>query len=178
MDTVRASGGNNAERYLMVPGYCAAPGYAVASYFRIPEDAADNRIIISAHAYTPYSFALEMPGTKSFSAVSASQTREIATFMNDLYKKFIANGIPVVIGEFGAMEKDGNLEDRVEFAAYYMAAASARGMTCCWWDNNIFKGNGERFGLLNRKNLTWPDRILLDTLMQYAGFDKIPPREE
>jgi len=178
VDTVRASGGNNADRYLMVPGYCAAPGFAVASYFRLPQDTVDNRIIVSAHAYTPYSFALEMPGTKSFSAVSASQTREIANFMNDLFKKFIANGIPVVIGEFGAMEKDGNLQDRVEFAAYYMAAASARGMTCCWWDNNLFSGSGERFGLLDRKRCTWPDPELLEALMRYAGFDTIPPREE
>ncbi|MBR5288483.1 MAG: glycoside hydrolase family 5 protein [Clostridia bacterium] len=177
VDTVRASGGNNAQRYLMVPGYCAAPAFEAASYFRVPEDTADNRIIISAHAYTPYSFALEMPGTRSFSAISASQTREIANFMNDLYKKFVANGIPVVIGEFGAMEKDGNLQDRVEFAAYYVAAASARGFACCWWDNNIFSGSGERFGLFDRKNLSWPAPELVEALMKYAGFDRITPRE-
>ena len=178
VDTVRASGGNNAERYLMVPGYCAAPGFACADYFRLPEDQADNRIIVSVHAYTPYSFALDMKGTDSFSAYGASSKREIANFMNDLFKKFIANGIPVVIGEFGAMEKNGNLQDRVDFAALYIASASARGMACCWWDNNLFRGNGERFGLFDRKNLEWPHPELVDALMKYAGYDKLPPRPE
>lgn len=178
VDTVRAGGGKNADRYLMVPGYCANPAFEAASYFRLPEDPTDNRLIVSAHAYTPYSFALEMPGTRSFSAVSASQTREIANFMNDLYTKFVKNGVPVVIGEFGAMDKDGNLQDRVEFAAYYVAAASARGFACVWWDNNIFSGSGERFGLFDRKTCTWPDPELLEALMRYAGYDRITPRPE
>lgn len=178
VNTVRAAGGMNEDRYLMVPGYCAAPGFAVASYFRLPQDTADNRLIISAHAYTPYSFALDMKGTDSFSAYGASGRREISNFMNDLYKKYIANGIPVVIGEFGAMEKKGNLQDRVDFAALYIASASARGIPCCWWDNNIFKGNGERFGLFDRKNCAWPYPELVQALMQYAGYDSIPPRAE
>ncbi|MBP3656311.1 MAG: glycoside hydrolase family 5 protein [Clostridia bacterium] len=178
VDTVRAGGGHNADRYLMVPGYCAAPGFACASYFRMPEDTAENRLIVSVHAYTPYSFALDMNGTDSFSAYGASSKREIANFMNDLYKKYIANGTPVVIGEFGAMEKKGNLQDRVDFAALYIASASARGMACCWWDNNLFKGNGERFGLFDRKTCSWPYPELVDAMMQYAGYDQIPPRPE
>ena len=52
--------------------------------------------------------------------------------------------------------------DRVNFAAYYIAAASARNLTCFWWDNHLFRGNGERFGLLDRKNAAWtyPDIVL------------------
>ena len=178
VDVIRASGGNNADRFLMVPGYCAAPGFACASYFRLPEDPAQNRLIVSAHAYTPYSFALDLKGTDSFSASDAGAKREISNFMNDLYLKFIKNGIPVVIGEFGAMEKNGNLQDRVDFAALYVANASARGIPCCWWDNHIFRGNGERFGLLDRKNLTFPHPELVEALMTYAGYDSIPVRPE
>jgi len=178
VNTVRASGGNNAERYLMIPGYCAAPGFAVAEYYRLPEDSADNRLIVSVHAYTPYSFALDLKGTDKFSAFGAGSTQEIAVFMNNLYKKFIQNGIPVVIGEFGALEKNGNLQARVDFAAYYVAAASARGMPCCWWDNNLFKGNGERFGLLNRRTVTWDTPEILEALMTYAGYDAIPAKPE
>lgn len=55
---VRASGGNNATRYLMVPGYCASPYNVGNDFFQLPEDTAENRIIVSVHAYTPYSFAL------------------------------------------------------------------------------------------------------------------------
>lgn len=57
-----------------------------------------------------------------------------------------------MIGEFGARDKNGNLQSRVDYAAYYIAAARAYGMSCNWWDNNAFTGDGELFGLLDRKN--------------------------
>ncbi|MBQ2955874.1 MAG: glycoside hydrolase family 5 protein [Clostridia bacterium] len=178
VNTVRAGGGQNESRYLMVPGYCAAPGFACADYFRLPEDTAENKLIVSVHAYTPYSFALDLKGTDKFTAFGAASTQEIAVFMNSLYKKFIQNGVPVVIGEFGALEKNGNLQARVDFAAYYVAAASARGIPCCWWDNHLFKGNGERFGLMDRKTATWAVPEIVDAMMTYAGYETMPVKPE
>jgi len=179
VDTVRASGGQNADRYLMVPPYCANPDAACnTKYFQLPKDTADNKLIVSVHAYTPYSFALEMPGVDSFDPVkNAGQLSEIITFVNKLYKTYVANGIPVVLGEFGAMEKNGNLQDRTTFYAYYVATASSRNIPCVVWDNHVFKGNGERFGLLDRKNCTWPNQILVDAMMQYAGYDALPEKK-
>ena len=52
--------------------------------------------------------------------------------MEKLYAKYISNEIPVVIGEFGARDKNGNLQSRVDYAAYYIAAARAYGMSCNW----------------------------------------------
>ena len=75
--------------------------------------------------------------------------------MTALYKKFVAKGVPVVIGEFGARDKQGNLQDRVDYAAYYTAAARAHGMACCWWDNGAFAGEGELFGLVRRTKPQW-----------------------
>ena len=71
----------------------------------------------------------------------------ITDFMDGLYNKFIVNGTPVLIGEFGARDKNNNLQARVDFTTYYIAAARARGMSCLWWDNNSFVGSGENFGL-------------------------------
>ncbi|MBR3016252.1 MAG: glycoside hydrolase family 5 protein [Clostridia bacterium] len=172
VDTVRASGGNNASRYLMVPGYDAAPASVLNDYFVMPTDTANNRIIVSVHAYTPYAFALEMPGTSSFGA--QSQKQEIVSFMNGLYDRYIKNGIPVVIGEFGAMVKGDNLQDRVDWTAFYTATASARNLPVFWWDNNIFSGSGERFGLLDRKTCVFPHQQIVDALMRYGGYEKIP----
>ena len=173
VDTVRAAGGQNAERYLMVPAYDANPEYACNSAFILPADPAENRIIVSAHAYTPYSFALQMPGTSTFSLKTGSQKGEIDHFMNLLYSTFVSKGIPVVIGEFGALEKkDRNgdhMQDRVDFTAYYVAAARARGMTVCWWDNHSFSGNGEKFGLIDRKTMDWKAPMILEALMAYCG---------
>ena len=166
VDTVRESGGNNATRYLMVPGYCASPDSANNALFTLPQDSAENRIIVEVHAYTPYDYALNnnKPNDCNFDLQKdRSKRNAIESFMNSLYRKFISNGIPVVIDEFGALQKKAeDLQGRVNYAAFYIAAASARGMTCCWWDNHCFEGNGERFGLIDRIKIEWvyPDIAL------------------
>ena len=171
VNTVRASGGNNATRYLMVPAYAASPDNAVRDNFILPEDPADdNRIIVSVHAYTPYSFALQDGGLRDFNPTTRRLTRDIDSFMNSLYKKFISAGIPVVIGEFGARDKDRNTQARVNYAAYYAANASARNMPCCWWDNNSFTGNGENFGLLRRIRCTFMYPEIVEALMTNAHY--------
>lgn len=172
VDTVRATGGNNANRYLMVPAYDAAPANAVRDSFVLPTDAADNKIIVSVHAYTPYDFALNLNGGGTFG--TQAQKIDIVSFMNSLYNQYIMNGIPVVIGEYGAMVKGDNLQDRVDWAAFYVATASARNMPCLYWDNNVFSGNGERFGLLDRKTLSFPHQSMVDAIIRYGGWDKLP----
>ena len=167
VDTVRATGGENATRYLMVPGYDAAPGNTDPAIFRLPEDEAENRLIVSAHAYLPYSFALDTKGVSTFDRKNLNQTGEIGTALNGLYERFISQGIPVVIGEFGALNKN-NLQDRVDLTAFYVAGASARGIPCVWWDNNEFNGSGENFGLLDRRTLEWPFPEIVEAAMKYA----------
>jgi len=164
VNTVRASGGNNATRYLAVPAYAAAPNNARDQAFQLPEDTVENRIIVSAHAYTPYNFALNTGSADRTFDLEKDQNKigEIAGFMNNLYNRFIKYGIPVMLDEFGALDKGGNTQDRVNFTAYYVASASTRGITCVWWDNHAFSGNGERFGLINRSTVQWvyPDIVL------------------
>lgn len=178
VDTVRASGGKNADRYLMVTPYCASPEAALnTEWFKLPQDSAENKLIVSVHAYRPYDFALEMPGVDSYDPVkNAGQLSEIISFMNSLYKTYVVNGIPVVLGEYGAMEKNDNLQDRATFYAYYVATASSRNIPCVVWDNHAFT-SGERFGLLDRKTLTWKYPVLVDAMMQYAGYETLPAKK-
>lgn len=172
VDTVRAQGDWNETRYLMVPAYCANAEYACLDTFTLPQDQVENRIIVEAHAYTPYDFALNLNSKdQSFDPTVLAKTSQIGGFMNKLYQKFIMNGIPVVIDEYGALDKGGNLQSRVNFAAYYVASASTRGITCCWWDNCAFSGSGELFGLIDRKTCTWvyPDIALaIDRYCMYG----------
>lgn len=162
VDTVRAADGNNAERWLSVPAYCAAPWYTVDDAFVLPEDPA-GRLIVASHAYTPYNFALNTGSDdKTFDLdTDEDKKSEITWFLDALYKRFVAKGVPVLMDEFGALDKGGNLQDRVNFTAWYVASASARGITCFWWDNHIFTGSGERFGLINRRTCEWvyPDIV-------------------
>lgn len=159
VDLVRASGGKNAERYLMVPSYCASPDFACCDLFELPTDSA-NKMIVSAHSYEPYDFALsDNMNSTTFNDRSGDV---IDKKMSALYEKFVSKGIPVVIGEFGSRNKNENTEARVQHAAFYAATAKSYGIPCMWWDNNAFTGSGELFGLYNRKEDTWvyPDIVL------------------
>ena len=118
-------------------------------------------------------FALDIKGKSHFDASKKNYTNDIDSFMDKLYKKFISQGTPVVIGEFGALaklnvKKEQNVQDRVDYAAYYIAAARARGMTCLWWDNNAFTGDGENFGLYYRTGGYFIFEDIVDALMKYA----------
>ena len=174
LDTIRAAGGKNKKRYIMVPGYCASPDYEITDLFKLPKDikGTKNRLIVSTHAYTPYNFALkpleESGSTKEFSIKQRKGTNDIDYFMDRLYQKYIKNGIPVIIGEFGARDKEGNLQQRTEYTAYYIKSARARGITCVWWDNHSFSGNGENFGIFDRKQLDWPYPEIVKALMDYS----------
>ena len=55
VDAVRATGGNNATRWLGVPGYCASPEFTLNDGFKLPTDAA-NHVMVGIHDYTPYDF--------------------------------------------------------------------------------------------------------------------------
>lgn len=143
LETVRAAGGFHGERWLMIPGYAANCREGIR-HLQMPED---SRVIVSVHAYEPYEFALQIPGRKTWNG----DTGPIDELMESLRELFTKRGIPVIIGEFGAMSKDGNQEERAEWAAYYVRAAAEIGVPCVWWDNGLFEGEGELFGLFDRR---------------------------
>ena len=175
VETVRSKGGNNASRYLLVPGYCASPDGALTDLFRLPDDPADNRIMIEVHAYTPYDYALNKANPDSSFDLDKDRQKkqDISSFMNKLYSKYISQGIPVIIDEFGALKKnDDDLQDRVNFTCYYTASASARGITCVWWDNHGFSASGERFGLINRNKKIWVYPDIVIAMIENCTFNR------
>lgn len=163
VDTVRATGGNNTERYLMVPSNAASATNALNDAFTVPNDPS-NRIIISVHAYSPYNFAMNGNGTKAWNEKQAGELG----FMDQLNEKFIQNGFGVVIGEFGATNKN-NLEDRVAWAKCYTEKAHSLDISCFLWDNGGIKSGEENFGMINRRDLRVYYPELLDQLI--AGFE-------
>ena len=155
---MRASDGSNPYRMLMIPGYAANCSVGI-QHIEVPEN--DNRVIISVHAYEPYDFALNKDGRSEWN----HDTEEIDRLMRDLQTLFLDKGTPVIIGEFGAMNKD-NESARAEWAEYYVSAAKKAGVCCIWWDNGLFEGDGERFGLFDRHTYECRYPQLLDALMR------------
>ena len=75
----------------------------------------------------------------------------------------------MVIGEFGALKKGDNLQDRVSWTAFYTAHAKARNLPVLWWDNNAVSGSGECFGLIDRETCTVTFPPILETIMKYSA---------
>lgn len=161
VDTIRRSGGNNPYRILMIPSY-AANCWEGIKHVEIPEDR--GKIILSVHAYEPYNFALNTTGT----GVWNNDTWNIDTIMKNLDSMFVSKGIPVIIGEFGAMHKSAetNEEERAAWAEYYVRKAKSIGVPCVWWDNGAFEGDGELFGLINRETYEWEFEKVVEGLFK------------
>jgi len=162
VDTIRNSAGNNPLRHLMIPPYAASSDPKTWRDFILPKD---DKIIVSIHAYTPYNFTLNKNGTNNWSPENINDTKDIDYLFENLSKYFIDKGYPVIIGEFGAMNKD-NLEARVLWSEYYIQKASEKGIPCIWWDNGAFVGDGELFGLLDRRKGVWMYPEIIDALIK------------
>ena len=160
VETVRATGGNNTIRNLMVTGYAASNSKDTLKALRWPKD---SHIIVSVHAYTPYEFSLNITGTAEWDA--EKDTKDIDYLMQTIDEVFLQKGTPVIIGEFGALNKENEAE-RVEWVTYYLTKAKEIGVPCVWWDNGSFQGSGENFGLINRRELTFPYPDLLKAIME------------
>ena len=166
VDTVRAAGGENATRYLAVCGYAANVNGVDPQWFVLPEDSADNRIMVAAHAYNPYSFALDTRGTADFNYRGNADRSSVMLPFRALYLNWVSRGIPAYMGEWGSVNKN-NLQQRVDHAALYVSAATQWNIPLAWWDNGATRGGGELFGILNRRTGEWVFPELTEALTRY-----------
>jgi len=155
VDTVRAAGYNNEKRFLLIPTYAASSDDIVINDMRVPAN--DDRIMVSVHAYTPYDLALNTRSSRNtFDPNDPNDIRDIDGLFTRLNRVFISNGIAVVMGETGILDKAGNTEARVAWADYYTSVAANTGIPCIWWDNGIKEAtNNEAFGIMNRQVPEW-----------------------
>lgn len=157
VDTVRSTGGNNEKRYLLVTPYAGAA--EALEGFTLPKG---EHLIVTVHAYRPFSFAMDEAGTSKW---NPSDGREIDKFMKVIRKRFTSKGIPVIIGEFGAIDKN-NTEERKKWLQYYIEKAREADAMYIWWD----EGGPDtdtygRYRLFDRQNQTWIFESLKDTLV-------------
>ena len=170
VDTVRQTGGNNDRRWLLIPGWNTDIDYTVGDYgFALPTDqylssdvaAGEKRIMISVHYYAPWEFcgtesqAVTQWGSKATDATKKATWGDesyMASQFKKLKDKFVSQGYPVVIGEFGAINKSSldsqNSVCRADFYRKVCYYAKQDGLVPVAWDNGYDGVYG--FCLINR----------------------------
>lgn len=189
VDTVRKAGGNNNNRYLLIPGWNTdinfttgdCDTYTMEAKFVIPND---SRIMISVHYYTPWEFCGE-EGYDTFykwgdSVKKFVKRRQSETLVNrqfdKLYNAFIKNGYGVVIGEYGSIDRThkdkSNTTYRAYFAEYVNYAAHQRNIVTVYWDNGYNGNHG--FGLFDRTKCTVTQPEIIKGIINGAKATKAP----
>ena len=155
LDTIRGIGGNNASRYIMIPMYAANPSLTYG--WKMPEG---ENLIVSAHAYTPYEFA--MNNDNKFDSGEENDLNWLFQTLNGFNK-------PVIIGEMSASDKN-NSADRLKWFEYYCKLGKANNIPLILWDNMVVYPNGtdkaERHGYLNRNKLSWWHEEMVNTMVK------------
>jgi aryl-phospho-beta-D-glucosidase BglC (GH1 family) len=138
VDTVRATEGNNTDRYLLVNTYAAMSTKKVLDAFVLPSDTANNKILVGLHCY--------------FNNDNMDQNFAVMTEFVEKYN--------VIIGEWAFwISKEG--DNRIEGASRYMEYVNALGIPAIWWDN----GNTNEMAIFDRKTLSWPNEELVDLII-------------
>jgi len=173
VDTVRGTGGDNADRFLIIKSYSASIDEDVLDSFVIPRDSAPGRLIFSFHWYGAHEFILNQDQAKWTTVYSdwdpQRDGRPLELMLEKLSSRNI--GIPIIIGEFGAQNK-GNTDDRILYATHFVRTARKYGISCFWWDNGgQFSNAGEvsNYALFDRFGNKWFFPEIVEAMVKAAG---------
>lgn len=183
VNAVRATGGNNATRPLMVQAYLTSINYGLLCNATMPTDTASNALMLEIHYYDPYDFTLNNSSSiwqwgASATIPSATETWANESYVDAQFAKmqttFVNNNVPVIMGEYGAYDKlnfstnpatetfPGMLAYTRAWDKYVTVSAVQHGITPIFWDA------GGQLGLINRSTGQPGDATTLTTIVNAA----------
>jgi endoglucanase len=137
VDLVRASGGNNDRRHLLIAGPHTDIDLTCDPMFEMPNDP-QNRCAVSVHYYTPSTFAILFEdanwGKHRDSWGTEADFKELNTQMDKVKTAFIDKGIPAIIGEVGVERKNKQPGMAHLYLNSVCEAIYVRGMVPILWD--------------------------------------------
>ncbi len=136
VDSVRATGSNNAQRWLSVPGrYTNITNMTrEEADFWIPNDTIENRLFVAVHHYDWLFGLAENTTNKTWNLANFNS---IILEMEKLVTKFTSQGIPVIMGEYGAINKDNTI-DRTYHLEGMNRLGQLSGVVPVYWDQGWY----------------------------------------
>lgn len=179
VNAVRATGGNNLYRTLVIQGPSTNIDHTSNYYTQLPTDTEPDRLMMEVHYYSPYNFCMmtkdeswgrqayfwgtnnHVPSGSTYSAWNSTWGEEdyLEDQMGKMFDKYGSNGVPVIIGEYGAIWRtiDSSVQDKHNasiklFHKLVNKQAIDHGCVPFVWDTNGLGTNS--MDVLNRKNLS------------------------
>jgi endoglucanase len=179
VNTVRASGGNNADRHLQIQGYHTDIDRTVDDMFSMPSDPRSGgaRLAVSVHYYDPFGFT-HLSQSESWATMTRTwgtedEINHLNSQMDKMKTSFVDKGIPVIIGEYGYACSDIRPpRDMAEVRKYTLAVTKAiydRQMAPILWDVQLNESNGEVIYYYNRHTQALADPLFKSGLAEIAG---------
>jgi len=175
LNAIRATGGNNAKRFVAVPGLGSTePGTVIAAHARgklLPDDPGNgtDKLIVSVHFYAPWQYTVAditgQGGGEGRHTISTAELNNIATEAGRIKTTFIDNGIAVYYGEWGAQTNTRSTMDQtikdthIDYIRRVATAANTNGILPIIWDDGgnfkIIERTGNQAG--SAKDGFWAD---------------------
>ncbi|MCL2186634.1 MAG: glycoside hydrolase family 5 protein [Treponema sp.] len=186
LSAIRATGGNNATRFIAVPGLGSTePDIVAAAHARgklLPNDGANgtNKLIVSVHYYAPAQYTVAGVTDQAFQLIhtwgSSSDVNHLNSETASMYSTFISNNIPVYFGEWGAptnvrSSMSATIKDtHLNYIKSVAGAARSNGIIPIYWDD------GGNFKVLERSNGKPKSGLWADTLSaMMTGINNATP---
>jgi hypothetical protein len=176
VDAVRDVGGSNSSRWLVLQGPYTDINRTDQLMNTLPIDPTEDRLAVEVHYYDPWQFAgleqdaswgnmfyfwgddynsASLPGRNA----NHSEENHLVAQLQKIHDKFVSQGVPVILGEFGAMNRSGNpqltgdnrdlhLASRLYYHQLIVDTANSLGIAPYYWDNGHIGTNGS--GIFNR----------------------------
>lgn len=169
VNTVRATGGRDTYRYLLVQGF--ATNIDNANFMVMPTDPVPNRLLVEVYYYDSYDFTINLGNmTITQWGKDATDTAKTEAWADGQFQKmkvkFADNGIGVYIGEYGVIARinlgsdAANLEYmgfRNYYVEYITQSIVNHGLVPVYWDNGSLGDKG--MAIFDRKTgrVKYPD---------------------
>nr|MDA3881541.1 cellulase family glycosylhydrolase [Prolixibacteraceae bacterium] len=199
IDAVRATGGRNAWRVLIFQGPSTDIDKTYTLMKTLPEDQVEGRLMAEVHYYTPWNFCgltedaswgkfyyfwgkdFHVQGAQGRYPDWNCEEDYVRSQFSKMKTQFVDNGIPVILGEYGAIRRSINdnaewqqlhNESRAYFNKYITEQAKNYGLIPFYWDEGSLGNHG--FGMFDRTNNNVGDQLLYEALTQGADAGKYP----
>ena len=187
IDAVRATGGKNYYRHLIVQTFACSP-YHGLNGFTIPTDKVEGRMSVEFHYYDPYEYCGSCQyyywgnAYKDKGKTPSSNEQTITSLFDRISNTWMKKGLGVVMGEYGVANHytEDDKQTQQENAQYYLkclvSEARKHGFAAFVWDNNAFNNGQENFGIFKRwQNMAVGNTYFLKGITEGAGTEYKEP---